>query len=1083
MATDSMSDSIQVQPFITGSGLSLLVSPETYAGARRRAALPSFSSCIDALRRSVQSLEDAALQPCASPAGWFHDYFCPEHGHPLHFDPRTPTDHRCASGAGHRVIGAKFDSAWRWFVNDHLSRKAYQCALLWLLTDDLVARDHTREVLLAYAARYPAYAIDSGRSGRATAQSLDEAVWLVPLLWAYGLIRDHLTADEIVTIESQLLNPARDHIASRLWGKVHNIECWHHTALLTAGVVLQRADWAEEATRGILAQLNEGVHDDGFWFEGSPSYHYYAAWALTWSARVSAGVRAHPKLRRMFRAPLDLAFPDGTLPAFNDCWFHSSLRGELVHGAPPADSFYEVATGWFGDPAFALVLAKAYEERPRSCVEALLYGPERLPQIAEKDYPRRSRAFVSTGCAVLAGAGESSQLTQLVFKFGPHGGRHGHPDKLSFALWGFGQAISQDLGTAGYGDAEGTKWYRSTLAHNTVVVDGQSQPPATGRLREFRASEDSEFGVLDGEVDWNDGPYAGVKMRRVLLHRGAVLIDIVDCTGGLDRRFELAQRFAGQFADTQARGEAVPYAAPLRNVCRLSPGLTQQVEIATTPTLITSYFILDSSECLIGDAPTNPRTAVEPIILRSLRGVTARFVSVIHLRASDAPRLSVTSRVGEQGRLLLHIHDGRQSETWTVQLESRLQVELLVEPDTQCATAHSPTGPGSVPPRDHDSGLRPSKESTSSEFCSPGPPLVAFLPQHHDKHYIGLLRDALRAAAVDVRDLPKELTSDWLRANAGPGRVLHFHMPAYDYSRGATTREQVARRLGNWESAISQARAIGYGVVWTAHNLYPHDAPYLDLHHHARLVLLRNATAVIVHCGHAAEELRRRFATTVDMTVIRHPHFRESYDSPWSREEARVHLELPQDGLVYLSLGMIRPYKGQEDLIRAFSALEDPKARLLIVGSAMGAFNVGNQELTRRICNAALADQRIIVRPQHVPDALIPAYYSACDFVVFSYKDILTSGGLVMAQTMERPVIAPSLGCLPDIVPEGTGILYDPNADTALLSALRDARKLAPSAGLDAWKSTRQFNWTRAAAETCEVYRRAVRVAAISTPG
>jgi beta-1,4-mannosyltransferase len=645
---------------------------------------------------------------------------------------------------------------------------------------------------------------------------------------------------------------------------------------------------------------------------------------------------------------------------------------------------------------------------------------------------------------VLGVGDEPASSVQLVFKYGPHGGRHGHPDKLSLALWGFGQPVSQDLGTGGYGDVEGTSWYRSTLAHNTVEVDGEPQPPATGHLRQYRGSEDGGFGVADAEVEWREGAYRGVRIRRVLLHRFDTVIDIVDCQADAPRTFQLAQRFRGHLG---ADGEPADRGGVLRNLRALAPPEDRRLEVTVSPSLHVDYFALEpGSQWLVGEAPANPRTSFDAIVLRRRSGSSsARFVSIIHLRPNGSPRVRAKLLEGGASALTIGLSSGKSSEIWRISCDPRLDVEV--------------TG------------------YTRKRFLGLRQPLLAFLPGGHgSREYVGLLRAELERIGVQVGDLPRVLTPEWLRAHAGPSTVLHLHMPAYDYSKGASGREEVLERLPRWEEGIELARFLGLALVWTAHNLYPHDAFALDLHHRARLTLLKNASAIIVHCRGAIEEIRRHFGDPPGVTVIPHPHYGNAYPAPGPRGEARAELGLPRDAVVYLNLGMIRPYKGQVELIRAFSALDDPQARLVIAGSA-------SDGLVDRLRAAAGGDSRILLRPDRVPDSLIPTYYAASDFAVFAYRQILTSGGVRLAQTMERPVIAPSLGCLPEMVPAGTGMLYDPADERGLETALRRARSLPPAAGKQAWESVRSLDWRAAALATREVYRRAVGDGARSQPG
>ena len=65
------------------------------------------------------------------------------------------------------------------------------------------------------------------------------------------------------------------------------------------------------------------------------------------------------------------------------------------------------------------------------------------------------------------------QATWLCLKYGPHGGGHGHPDKNNFVLYARGKVLFPDPGTRPYGSPLHNGWDKITLAHNTLVVDGE----------------------------------------------------------------------------------------------------------------------------------------------------------------------------------------------------------------------------------------------------------------------------------------------------------------------------------------------------------------------------------------------------------------------------------------------------------------------------------------------------------------------------------------------------------------------------------------------------------------------------------
>ena len=93
----------------------------------------------------------------------------------------------------------------------------------------------------------------------------------------------------------------------------------------------------------------------------------------------------------------------------------------------------------------------------------------------------------------------------------------------------------------------------------------------------------------------------------------------------------------------------------------------------------------------------------------------------------------------------------------------------------------------------------------------------------------------------------------------------------------------------------------------------------------AALMGLDYATGVVERG--ALQQLQKR-----GVVVVPHGNYIERYPNHISRQEALQQLDLPGGEFVYLFLGLLRPYKGVEDLIDAFNKLAPPTGRLLIVG-------------------------------------------------------------------------------------------------------------------------------------------------------
>lgn len=78
--------------------------------------------------------------------------------------------------------------------------------------------------------------------------------------------------------------------------------------------------------------------------------------------------------------------------------------------------------------------------------------------------------------------------------------------------------------------------------------------------------------------------------------------------------------------------------------------------------------------------------------------------------------------------------------------------------------------------------------------------------------------------------------------------------------------------------------------------------------------------------------------------------------------------------------------------------------------------------------------RHITVISNYIPDNEIQIYFKAADVAVFAFKNIFTSGSIILAESFGLPIIAPNIGCFPDQVPKSVGFLYA-HGDKSHLSA------------------------------------------------
>ena len=140
----------------------------------------------------------------------------------------------------------------------------------------------------------------------------------------------------------------------------------------------------------------------------------------------------------------------------------------------------------------------------------------------------------------------------------------------------------------------------------------------------------------------------------------------------------------------------------------------------------------------------------------------------------------------------------------------------------------------------------------------------------------------------------------------------------------------------------------------------------------------------------------------------------------------------PDDGPTrLLYLGLIRPFKGVEDLVAAFSGLDRGDAerfRLTIVGETWEGWTAPDEAI-RRSPHADLIERV----DRYVTDAELAEYFARADAVVLPYHRSSASGPLQIAMSAGLPVVVTSVGGLVEAVSDYQGALLVPPRDVPAL--------------------------------------------------
>lgn len=247
----------------------------------------------------------------------------------------------------------------------------------------------------------------------------------------------------------------------------------------------QASAWKKIGADILSEQFQLQVRDDGVYFEQATYYHRYTAdfyihlAVLARANGLQLPMAIEQRLADMLDHLMWITRPDGFSPLIGD-----DDGGRLVNlGEPRKNDFRDtLALGavLFGRPDWKWVAGSAP-------VEMLwLLGPQYIAaydEIQAKAPTRQSRSFDAGGYYVMRD-GWDRESSYALIDCGPHGALtcgHAHADALAFEYAALGKTWLIDPGTFTYtGDAKQRDEFRSTAAHNTVTVDGESQSVPDG---------------------------------------------------------------------------------------------------------------------------------------------------------------------------------------------------------------------------------------------------------------------------------------------------------------------------------------------------------------------------------------------------------------------------------------------------------------------------------------------------------------------------------------------------------------------------------------------------------------------------
>lgn len=326
-----------------------------------------------------------------------------------------------------------------------------------------------------------------------------------------------------------------------------------------------------------------------------------------------------------------------------------------------------------------------------------------------------------------------------------------------------------------------------------------------------------------------------------------------------------------------------------------------------------------------------------------------------------------------------------------------------------------------------------------------------------------------RSQTLNVLLAPLRLV--WWRAKGC--RIVHLHW-VFHFALPWARHDLRAQRLMRWWFGVylKVSALVGLRLVWTAHDLLPHD-PVFDDDAKVRDLLISRARLIIALSAATADQLRALGAH--DVVVIPLGAYADPYPQTMTRERARASFGVVDDALVVGLVGRLDRYKGADLLLSAVAALgPDSRTEVIVAGACAEDYRRELEVLAQGL------GSRAHTHFDWIDDADLVRYFQAADVAVFPFREITNSASVMLALSLGRPTLIADLPTLADI-PTDVVMRYEPRDDESvepLVVALQRLEELSSRDRERLSEAAMEFashnDWASIATRTIEAYRRAL---------
>ena len=290
-----------------------------------------------------------------------------------------------------------------------------------------------------------------------------------------------------------------------------------------------------------------------------------------------------------------------------------------------------------------------------------------------------------------------------------------------------------------------------------------------------------------------------------------------------------------------------------------------------------------------------------------------------------------------------------------------------------------------------------------------------------DNPYIPTLVSAIKKKNIDVKNC------NVLNPNINQA-VLHVHWLERIFHTRLGSRSNLVAKLFSYNvlRAAERTRRAGGKVVWTAHNLYPHD----NLNDGQRKVwdeFSRDFWALVSDVftlsSTAESQIKQELpqVSNKQFHLVYHQNFVDFFKGFAEKRTFRTRHGIPDDAILFSLTGYLKPYKQVDNVIRHFLDANIKNAYLVVAGRCSESY-LATLESSRR------GMRTVVILPKSFSHGEMVDLVSSSDASVFNFRRIFNSGSVISSLSVGTPVIlsrTPGMLELAEMSGSGSYHFYD----------------------------------------------------------